>query len=654
MSPASRFIDWLWLRSVQPDLAVAQFEQVQSQIPSLYGLLIVNAAVLSQTHFHVASSWMTVYIPGALVLLCMIRAFVWYRFPLVGADAGQAIFQLRRIMVLGGFLAAAYISWSLSLNAYGGEREHAHVAIFIAVTVIGVIFCAMHLPQAAFIIITIVIVPYLVYYLGSGDAIFIVIAFNILLVALMMASVLLKNFQSFKKLISMNGIAADLNREISNLAHTDILTGLPNRRQFFNELEGRIASCFKDGSDLSLGVLDLDRFKAVNDSFGHVVGDQLLEAVGERLGGVFNSTGLVARLGGDEFAFVIDVDGPEAEALANRACHALAEPFRLGELTVTIGGSCGIAVADGAGLTARSLYDRADYALYKAKSDRRGFATTYSAEHEDRIRSERAVEAALQTADLEAEMEIHLQPIVRRGDGAVIAVEALARWINPQLGRVAPSVFIPVAERAGIIHRLTLTLFAKAIEHLDRLPPGIKLSFNLSAHDLVCTETILGIVFLVRRSGTDPSRIIVELTETAVLRDFQTAEESIRLLRMLGVIIALDDFGTGQSSLSYLHKLKIDRVKIDRSFVKGADQPEGRDLLTAVVALCHSMKMQCIAEGVEDAQQHDFLTDIGCDAFQGYFFARPMQVDALLAWHAERSGTFADDVPSGAVEARSA
>jgi EAL domain-containing protein (putative c-di-GMP-specific phosphodiesterase class I) len=215
-----------------------------------------------------------------------------------------------------------------------------------------------------------------------------------------------------------------------------------------------------------------------------------------------------------------------------------------------------------------------------------------------------------------------------------MAVEALARWTSPHLGQVRPDIFIPLAERAGIVHRLTLVLFRKALGALDRLSPGTRLSFNLSAHDLASDETVSGMVSLIRQSCPDPSRLILELTETAVVRDFAAAEEAIGQMRGLGARIALDDFGTGQSSLSYLHRLPIDIVKIDRAFVAGACDSSGCELLSAIVALCKSLRMQCIAEGVEELRQLDFLREIGCDACQGFLLGRPMPVDeatALLA-----------------------
>ncbi|WP_244486896.1 EAL domain-containing protein [Aurantimonas sp. Leaf443] len=613
------------------ELAMAQYGELRRQIPLLYALLSVNAVAVAYTHQAVAPPVMSTWIPAFLVLACLARLAMWLLRPAKAVAPGEAVTLLRRTTILGTVLALAFIVWSLKLGDYGGEREHAHVALFIAITVIGCIFCLMHLPQAALVVTIVVTGPYLAYYVAGGDSVYLAIAINIVLVTMVMIRVLLNSFRGFETLIRTQAETTRLNREVTLLAHTDMLTGLPNRRLFFAELESELERCRDAGTEFALGVIDLDRFKAANDTFGHLLGDEVLETVGRRLRAVFGPERMVARLGGDEFAFFLPARGDAACRLADEACIALSEPFRFGDVTISIGASCGVATTRDVHGTARSLYEGADYALYNSKNFRRGLATLYSAEHENRIRSERAIEAALQAADFEAETEIHLQPIVCVRRGTVLAVEALARWTSPRVGPVRPDIFIPLAERTGRIHRLTLTLLAKALACLDRLPGSTKLSFNLSAHDLTSGETVLGMVSLIRASCPDPSRLILELTETAVLRDFSAAEDAILLLRALGVQIALDDFGTGQSSLSYLHRLPIDNVKIDRSFLMGSGTPSGRQLLTAIVALCKSLNMRCIAEGVEEEAQLAVLSQIGCDAYQGYVFARPMPLDAFLA-----------------------
>jgi predicted signal transduction protein with EAL and GGDEF domain len=279
----------------------------------------------------------------------------------------------------------------------------------------------------------------------------------------------------------------------------------------------------------------------------------------------------------------------------------------------------------------RALYDSADYALYTAKSDKRGSSMLFSAEHERRIRFDRSLEEALQSAELDKEMDVHLQPIVHVETGGIECVEALARWTHQDLGPIGPDVFIPLAERMGLINKLTLLLLRKALSSARLLPKGMRLSFNLSGHDLVSSQTMLAIIALVRVSNVDPRNLIFELTETAVVRDLAVAEQSIAALRALGARIALDDFGTGQSSLSYLHRFPIDKVKLDRSFLAGMNEPQGPKLLEAVISLCHSIGIECVAEGVEQPDQLQCLRDMGCDYYQGYLFSKPMPMSAIAS-----------------------
>jgi diguanylate cyclase (GGDEF)-like protein len=637
----SRLYRWLTLEALDSKLALAQLSELQKQIPLLYALLSVNAIALAYTHFSVAPAWMTVWVPGILVIASLYRLITWAVRPVEVTESKQAIRVLRRTIILGSALAAAYIWWSLAMNEYGGEREHAHVAIFIAITVIGCIFCLMHLPQAAFAVTGIVTIPYLAFYLSLQDPIYTAIALNIALVTVVIMRVLLNSHHGFQQLIRTQLETERLNREVTALAHTDLVTGLPNRRLFFSQLDSRLAAARDASETLALGVIDLDRFKAANDTYGHLVGDLVLQTVGERLRSLFSADELVTRLGGDEFAFVIRADGKTAVARADMACEALSVPMHVGGHVISVGASCGIATTVEVQGSARSLYDAADYALYAAKTDRRGAAALFSKAHEQRIRLELSLEEALQKADLASEMSVYLQPIVDVRSGRIVCVEALARWTNARLGAVSPDIFIPLAERMGLINQLTLTLLSKTLQCAQLMPAGMNVSFNLSGHDIVNRQTVLAIAAMVRQSGFNPRNLIFELTETAVVRDLEAAEQSMGLLHALGSLIALDDFGTGQSSLGYLHRLPIDKVKLDRSFLAGMSEAQGRKLLSAVVGLCHSIGMTCIAEGVENAEQLALLHEIDCDAYQGYLFARPMSVADLTAFLKNQNRTAA-------------
>jgi diguanylate cyclase (GGDEF)-like protein len=635
----ARFLSWMTLQGITPELALAQFAELKRQVPLLYALLSVNALAVAYTHLHLAPPWMTVWVPAALIGTCIVRMIIWMRPPARPVDAVGAITRLRRTIIQGSLLAAAYLSWSLALSQYGGDREQAHVAIFIAITVIGCIFCLMPLPQAALAVTCLVTVPSLYYYLSMGDAVYAAIGINISLVTLVIVRVVLNGYGAFVKLVHSKSETQRLNREVTILAHTDPLTLLPNRRLFFTELPKAMMAARESGSDFAIGVIDLDRFKSVNDSQGHLFGDMLLREVGARLSSECPQATMVARLGGDEFAFQIASNSGDATDIANAFCKLLSQPYLIGETPVSIGATCGVALMSTVG-EGTSLYDAADYALYSGKSNSRGLVTLYAAEHEALIRSERVIESALQSADLCEEFDVHFQPIVDRR-GCVTVIESLARWTSPFVGTVRPDIFIPIAERTGMIHRLTLTLFRKSIEAIPVFPAETKLSFNLSAHDLTNAETVLGLVAIIQKSSVPSSRIVFELTETAVMRDYEAAEEALLLLRRLGVEIALDDFGTGQSSLSYLHRLPINKVKIDRSFVEDADDPKGHDLLAAVVALCSKMKIDCIAEGVETAEQFKSLLHLGCQGFQGYYFSKPLSKTDLVCWLSQHT----TDVP---------
>lgn len=627
------FITWLMIDASKPAIALAQYRELQRQIPLLYALLMVNAAAVAYSHFHFAPDYLTIGVLAPLIAISATRMVSWIRRRNENVAAEVAIRQLRRTLLLSVFLAVTYIAWSLSLDHYGGPMQRGHVALFIAITVIGCIFCLMHLPQAALSVMVLVTIPYMIHYISLGEDVYIAIAMNIFLVCMVMVQVLLNGYTGFTKLIvSQDELAkkqaetALLNKENERLAHTDSLTELPNRRYFFAELEREIGRSQGAKGKFAVGVLDLDRFKLVNDTFGHQFGDQLLAQVGARLRDMACDRMQVCRLGSDEFGLLIQTAGDGLETLGQTICDRLSIPYMLGETRVTIGCSCGLAVYPDTGRTGHELFDRSDYALYNSKMSRRGKATVYSSEHEARIRSDRAIESALQSASLEDEFEVYFQPIITLADSSIAGFEALARWRNPLLGVIAPDTFIAVAERTGHIHRLTICLFRKAVAQILSLPGTPSLSFNLSAHDITSPETVATLLHLVDESGVAPQRITFEITETAVMDSYDAAADALGKLRQAGVKIALDDFGTGYSSLGYLHRLPIDGVKVDRSFVSGLSDTAGHNVVTSVIALCHTMGLTCVVEGIEEAWQEAALRKLNCRFVQGYRFARPKPI----------------------------
>ncbi len=615
-----------------PDACTCQLVELQKQVPSLYALLSVNACALALTHYALAPAWLTVALPGGMIGLCALRAVHWWRLRPQDISGPEALKRLRGTTILTVLFSAFFVVWAMMLNGYGGPFEQGHVAIFVAITVIACIFCLTHLPAAALLVTVIVIGGFSVHCFATGNDVFIAIALNTAFVAVVMVRILVNNFLAFLQLIASKAEAQRLSAENERLAHTDSLTGLPNRRYFFQRLDALIAAASGRPAAFALAIFDLDRFKPINDTFGHTAGDRVLEETGRRLEAFAGGGVTIARLGGDEFGVLIPaIAGPDAAVeLCNRICAALHAPIALGETQVVPGCSGGLALYPCAGRAADALFDRADYALYHSKEGKRGMTTLFSQEHEDAIRAERAVETALQSADLAAEMEMHYQPILDTATDRITTVEALARWTSPKLGRVPPDRFIAVAERCGMIHSLTLLLLRKALADAVRLPAGVGLSFNLSSHDLASPETVLAILAAVRQSGLDPRRITLELTETALMRDFEGAQQAITLLRALGIKIALDDFGTGYSSLSYVHRLPLDRIKIDRGFMADVESDLGRSVVITILGLCRNLGVDGIAEGIETAEQLSAVRRHGCRYVQGYLIGMPRPMTELL------------------------
>ncbi len=427
------------------------------------------------------------------------------------------------------------------------------------------------------------------------------------------------------------------------IARTDALTGLPNRRQFHDELEAELAAGYRDGLDHALLLIDLDRFKAANDAHGHPAGDELLRLVATRLQSVLRDERLIARLGGDEFAFALRCEpgGPDRPrtdpgAVAERIVKTLGEPFVLAAGTVIqIGASIGIGLTD-AGITdADGLMHRADVALYRAKACDRGCFRTFEHGMDSQVRARALLEGDLRQAIAEDAIVPHFQPVVDLATGRPIGVEMLARWSHPVRGMVSPVDFIPIAEDVGLIGPMTERLLRRACRAAASWPAHVTLACNVSPIHLRDRDLPRMIGAILDETGFPASRLEIEVTESALVGDLDLARGLLDQLKQLGVRLALDDFGTGYSSLRHLQTLPFDKVKIDRSFVAAmVDDPESGKIVSAVVGLSRSLGLSTVAEGVETADTAALLRELGCDIGQGWLFGRPAsaeQMDALLS-----------------------
>ncbi len=413
--------------------------------------------------------------------------------------------------------------------------------------------------------------------------------------------------------------------QIAHMAHYDALTDLPNRVLFREHLVKALESV--DRGKLAVLCIDLDRFKAVNDTLGHPIGDALLRAVGDRLQASARPTDLVARLGGDEFAIV--QTGTEqpigATALATRLIAEIAKPFELDGHQVVIDASVGISIAPDDGIDPDKLLKSADMALYRAKSDGRDSYRFFEPDMDARMQVRRKMEIDLRRAISLGEFEVYYQPLITLKTEKISGFEALLRWHHPERGMVPPMEFIPVAEEIGLIGQIGAWVLKRACLEAATWPDDIHIAVNLSPAQFKHRAVVLDVVAALGASGLPARRLEVEITETVLLQDTEATVGILDELRNLGVRISMDDFGTGYSSLAYLQKFPFDKIKIDRSFVKDlSEHPQSIAIIRAVTALSISLGMKTTAEGVETEEQLQTLKEEGCTEVQGYLFSKPV------------------------------
>lgn len=636
----------------------AQFHAFLKQIPLLYFILISNTIAVAYTFVPLAPASLTLIVPCVLSALAALRTFWWLRQRhLVRSDA-DILRNLRVTNWLVTPICLGFVTWSFLLYPYGDVFAKAHVAFYMAVTVIGCIFSLMHLRSAALITTLLVNIPYVVFFFLTREPTLKAIAVNTLLVSGAMVTVLFIYYRDFadlvasrKSLVVQQAETEALSNENFRLANLDPLTDLPNRRRFFTDLSRAFHDAESTGSRLAVGIIDLDGFKPVNDIYGHTVGDRILIDAAQRIRQVCEGSEsqrvTFARLGGDEFGLLISGNPTEDELLqlGRQIRDQIRLPYQIDPINTPLSCSIGFAVFPQTASTAEELYECADYSLYHAKRHLRGQAVIFSKELEVEIRSRSVIESLLRTCDFDVEMELVFQPIVDAVSEDTVGFEALARWHNPKIGWVSPADFIPAAERIGLIRPLTRALLKRALASAKSWPHALRLSFNLSAHDICTAEGILPLISIIERSGFAARRIDFEITETAVTFDFVRAQQSIATLKSMGCGVSLDDFGTGYSSLSHVHKLPLDKIKIDRSFVADVNEnPASLKIIKSLTSLCQDMEITSVVEGVETHSQLETMRQLGCNFIQGYYFAKPMPAHAIadyLDMERQRTGYLA-------------
>ncbi len=418
-------------------------------------------------------------------------------------------------------------------------------------------------------------------------------------------------------------------RDASRLAHFDSLTGLANRVQMSQALEKILAAPHEEQRACSVFLLDLDRFKQVNDTLGHPAGDALLKAVAQRLVAVVGNRGRVGRLGGDEFQVILPgrIPRPDLAGLAQRMIESLSEPHSIEGARVSIGVSIGIALSIEDGVTSEAIIRNADMALYAAKDAGKGCHHFYVAELHNDAEERRQLERDLRDAIKRGGLELYYQPLVQTSSERIVGFEALLRWNHPARGPISPARFIPIAEDAGLIAPIGEWTLRTACHHLAAWPEPVRVAVNISALQFA-NPALPGIVTsALAAAGVAPTRLQLEITESVFLNDADGAEAMCAALKRIGIRLALDDFGAGYSSLGYLRNAPFDTIKIDRSFVRGATVAGSRNgaIISSIVSLAEALGMTTTAEGVETADELHLVRRLGCSHVQGYVYEKPLR-----------------------------
>lgn len=441
------------------------------------------------------------------------------------------------------------------------------------------------------------------------------------------------------KFLGYHGTARDVTetleaaRDSERLAQYDSLTGLANRHRMSRQLEKTLTTFRSAKRSCAIMLLDLDRFKQVNDTLGHPAGDELLKQVADRLGRTLDGHGEIGRLGGDEFQIILpdEDDRGTLGELAKRLVQMLSQPYSVNGSRAIIGCSVGIAVAPYDGIEASDLIKAADLALYAAKDSGRGTYRFYSSELSNKADFKQKIEDDLRDAIANGELIVEYQPIVDAKSHTVACLEALVRWQHPERGRVSPADFVPVAEEIGLIIDIGEWVLAQVCEHLAACPPEIRAAVNVSPIQFASDDFLVSVERIIGTSSVDPSRIELEITESVFVGDLERTISTFKRLKKLNVRLALDDFGTGYSSLSYLRHAPFDKLKIDQSFVRGCSSSDTKNgaLVSAITSMAKALGMETVAEGVETKDEMKMVADFGADYLQGFLFSKSLQIEEL-------------------------
>lgn len=607
------------------------------RMPWLYAILIVNLSGLLIS----LRGPFTDLIAGGVFLLCVLslRLIHWMRMPGRTLSRTQTIRELRHICLIGAIVCTAYCAWTFVIYLQSDVQDRDHIVLFGSLAALGCSFALSPLPSAAKIPLFFLALPLAALLLLSGRVP--LVGMGLTLVTLIYVANRLIDAQNvtFGNLVKSRfdievekrraelaeHTALEERSHATKIANTDFLTGLANRRSLLAAIDRACEA--KEPTTFAL--VDLDGFKAINDTFGHGAGDALLVEAGRRLKELVEPWGMVARLGGDEFALLLrGCPEKSAREVVVEAIRLLRKPHSCDGRTLVISACAGVAFPEPGGSDPTQTIRMADIALFEAKRKGRDRLEFFSPELEKDVKRRTEIEIALRSPGIEHDIELAYQPILDVATMEVASFEALARWRHSELGWISPSEFIPITEQIPVIEKITDDLLRRAADEAARWPKSVLLSFNLSAVQLCSEHSADQILDVVRRQGLDPARLQIEVTETALMADFDAARRSLSRLHREGVRLVLDDFGAGYASISYLREMRFDAIKLDGSLITAAANADGYPLLKGVIELCKAVELPCVAEHVETEASLLMLRALGCRYAQGFWLARPMSAEA--------------------------
>lgn len=647
-----RFADWLdAFLGINGDsehdsaLLRERFGALKEQLPWLHGMLLASliGIVLALGTQAVASRYPAVILFGIIA----VRAALLFRTQ-PSELANEAIRrEVRKTFLTASLFFVVMLCWQLGIYFTLTGEDSADIAIFAALAAVGASTGLSSFPAAARIPLIICVLPFAALLATGPKPAHIAIGLTLGVVVLVRLHLIKVQDVTFERLVRSRFTVETEKRRavkaeqaalaeqarVQAIADTDSLTGLVNRRGLLAKLDTLRSA---ERKKLALILLDLDGFKPINDTFGHLAGDTILVEVSRRLRLLSATNLLVARQGGDEFAILCECDGrDEAIAVAQQATASLGSAYTVQGQQMRISACAGVSYQqdDNVGDAMR----RADIALYDAKHRGRGAVSLFSADMEREVQRRTTIEQALREPELAAGIELFFQPIFELGSMELISFEALARWQHPKLGWISPAEFIPITEQVSILHEISDALLARAASVACGWPTSVRLCFNLSSVQLCSPATASNVLALIDQERLDPRRLEIEVTETALLADFDAARANLSALREKGVRIVLDDFGAGYSSIGYLRQIKFDTVKLDGSLISSmTDVDNGLPLLRGVLELCRATGHDCVAEHIETAQQLHLLRQLGCRYGQGFGLCEPVTRDVAAAMATSR------------------